>query len=63
MNDGTPLSSSDSEMASKINKFFVKNFHATCDKKIKMNCLYLTMDDDDLFKNRSKRPTFLLRPF
>ena len=33
MNDGTPSSSSDSEMASKIKKHFVKNCHAMFDKK------------------------------
>ena len=32
MNNGTPLSSSDSEMASKIRKSFMKNCHATFDK-------------------------------
>ena len=34
MNYGTTLSSSDSEMAYKIKKHFVKNFHVTFDKKI-----------------------------
>ena len=33
MNDGTPSFSSDSEMPSKIKKRFVKNCHATFDKK------------------------------
>ena len=32
MNNGTPSSSSDSEMASKIKKRFVKKFHATFEK-------------------------------
>ena len=27
-----------------------------------MHCYYLKIDDDALFKNRSKRPTFVLRP-
>ena len=63
MNDGPPSLSSDSEMASKIEKHFVKNYHAKLEKKMKINCLYLIMDDDDLFKNKSKRPTFILRLF
>ena len=33
MDNGTPSSSSDSEMAFKINKTFVKTFYATFDKK------------------------------
>ena len=63
MNNGTPSSSSDSEMASKIRKDFVKNCHATFDKKMKINRLSRIIDDDELFKNMSKRPTFVLRPF
>ena len=31
-------------------------------KKIKNDCLYLKIDDDDLFKKRSKRTAFVLRP-
>ena len=50
-------------MASKIKKRFVKNCDATFDKKIKFNCLSLKIDDDNLFKNRSKKPTFVTRPF
>ena len=30
---------------------------------MKINCLSLKIDDDDLFNNRSKRPIFLLRSF
>ena len=63
MNDGTPLLSYDSEMTSKINKRFVKNCHATFDKKMKFSCLSFNLDDDNLFKNSSKRPTFFIRPF
>ena len=63
MKDGTPLSSSDSEMASKIKKRFVKNCHATFDKTMKFNCISLKMDDGDQFKNRSKRPTFVIKQF
>ena len=63
MNYETPSSSSDSEIASKIKKSFVKNCHTTFDKTIKINCLSLIMDDDYMFKNRSKRPTFLIEPF
>ena len=63
MNNRTILSYSDSEMASKIKKRFVKYFHATFDKKKKINCISLIMDDEDQFKNRSKRPTFVLRLF
>ena len=63
MNDGTTSLSSDCEMASKIKKSFVKNFHATFDNKMRFNCHALKLDDDDLFKNSSKRPTFFKRPF
>ena len=63
MNDETTPSSSDSEMASKIKKSFVKNYHTTFDKKMNFNFLYLKLDYDDLFNNRSKRPTFVMRPF
>ena len=37
---------------------FIKHFHATFDKKMKFNCLSLKLDDYELFKNGSKRPTF-----
>ena len=63
MNDGNPLLSSYYEMASKIKKEFVKTFHATFDGKINFNCLSIKINDDDLFKKRSKRPTFVIRPF
>ena len=42
----------------KIKNFFVKNCHAMFEKKMKFNCHDLELDDDDLFKNSSKRPTF-----
>ena len=58
MNDGTPLSSSDSEMASKVKK----NFRSTFEKEIKMQCYPLRTQYGSLFKNRSKRPAFVLRP-
>ena len=58
MNNGTSLSSSDYEMASKVKK----NRCATFEIKMNMRCYYLKVDDDAVFKNRSKRPTFLLRP-
>ena len=48
MNDGTPLSSSDSEMASKVKK----NRHFTFEK-INMSCYSLKIDSDVLFENRS----------
>ena len=58
MNDGTPLSSSDFEMAYKVKK----NRNAAFDKKIKINCYSLKVEYDALFKNMSRRPAFLLRP-
>ena len=67
MNYGTPSSSSDSKKASKIKRILkrilVKNCHAVFDKRMKFNCHDLKLDDDDLSKNRSKRPTFFTRPF
>ena len=63
MKYGTPLLSSDSEMASKIKKRFVKNCHATFDKKMKSNFLSLKIDYNDLFQNWSKISTLLPRPF
>ena len=52
MNNGTPLSSSDSEMVSKV-----KKKHRSTLKKMNMHCYYLKIDDDVLFKNRSKYRT------
>ena len=63
MNKGTTLLCSDSEMASRIRKSFVKNCHATFDKKMKLNCNAFKPENDDLFKNRSKISTFVTRPF
>ena len=54
MNNRTPSSSSDSEISSKIKmsfkRSFVKNCHATFDKKMRFNFHALKLDDDDLFK-------------
>ena len=33
------------------------------DKKMKFNSLFIKLDDDDLFKNRSKITSFLIRPY
>ena len=63
MSYGTQSSSSDSEMASKIKKHFVKICHTTFEKKMKFNFPYLKLDDDDLFKNSSRIPTFVIRTF
>ena len=54
---GTPLSSSDSEMASKVKK----NLRSLFEKK-KIHCYYLKTQDYELFKNMSKIPVFVLRP-
>ena len=58
MDYGTPVSSSDSEMASKENK----NRRSMFEKKMNMHFYSLKIDDDALFKNMSKRPAFVLRP-
>ena len=67
MNNGTPLSSYDFEMASKkkrsFKRSFVKKFHSTFDKKMKFNCHALKLNGDDLFKNSSKISTYVTRPF
>ena len=63
MNDETPLLSSDSEMASKIKKCFLKIFHDTFDKRMKFNCHALKFDNDDPFKNISKTYTFATKSF
>ena len=64
INNGSPSSYSDCEMGSKIKKRFLKNCHATFDKKMKFNCHALKFDDDYLFKNSSKKiPTFVTSPF
>ena len=47
MNDGTPLSFYDSEIASRVKK----NRRAML-KKLNMHCYYLGIDDDALFRNR-----------
>ena len=57
MDYGTPLSSYDSEMASKVQKISVPRLEIN-----KMHCYYIKNQDDALFKNRSKRPAFLIRP-
>ena len=66
INDGTSLSFSDSEMAFKIKRSlkrsFVQSCHDTFDKKMKFNCHALKLDDDDMFKNRSKIPAIVLGP-
>ena len=58
MEDGTPSSSSDSEMASKEKK----NRRSTFKIEMKMHCYSLKIDDDALLKNRSKVPAFVIRP-
>ena len=58
MNNGTPLLSSYSEMKPREKK----NRPSTLEIKIKIHCYYLKTQDDALFKNRSKRPAFVIRP-
>ena len=62
IDNGTPSLSSDSEMTSKIYIKIVRIYHAHLTKIRKVNCHSLIKDDDDLFKNTSKRPSFVLRP-
>ena len=57
MNNGNPLSSSDSEMASIVKKVAVPRL-----KKINLHCYYLKINNDALFNNRSIIPTSLLNP-
>ena len=57
MNNGTPLSFYGSEMASKVKKITVPRL-----KKMKIHSCYRKIQDDALFKNKSKRPAFLIRP-
>ena len=56
MDDGITLLSSDSEMTSKENK----NRRTTFIIQMIIHCLYLKAEDDALFKNRQKKPAFLL---
>ena len=58
MNDGTPLSSSNSEMASKAKK----NRRDTFENKTKTHCYSLRTQNDALFKNRSEISAFVLKP-
>ena len=58
MNGGTPLLSSDSEMASKVRKIAAPRL----EKKMNMHRYSFKIDDDALFKNRSKRTAFVLSP-
>ena len=58
MNDGTPLSSYDSEMASKAKK----NRRSTFEKRMKTHCYSLKAEDYVLFKNMPQIPAILLRP-
>ena len=48
MDDGIPMSSSDSAMASKENKYFHDKFKF----QMKMHCSSLKDHDDTLFKDR-----------
>ena len=58
MNDGTPLSSSNYEIASMVKKNLKKNIW----KKMIMYCYFFKAEDDAFFKNRSKRSAFVISP-
>ena len=58
MENGIPSLSSDSAMTSREKK----NFRATFKTQIKVHYLSLYAEDDALFKNRSQKPSFALRP-
>ena len=58
MNDGIPLSSSDTVMTSKE----MKNCCATFKIQMKIHCLSLKSEDDALFQNKFLKPAFVIRP-
>ena len=63
MNHGTSLSSSDYETTPKFKKSFGKNINAKFDVFMKTRCDLIIEADNELFKNRTQKPTFVLCSF
>ena len=63
MNNGTSLSFSDYETAPKFKKSFGGKINAKFDVFMKTRCDFIIDADNELFKNRTKKPTFVLCSF
>ena len=63
MNNGTSSSSSDYETTPKCKKSFGKNINAKFDVFMKMICDPNIDADNELFKNRTQKPMFVLCSF
>ena len=59
MNNGTSSSSSDYETTPKFRKSFGENINAKFDVFMKTRCDLIIEADNELFKNRTKKPTFV----
>ena len=63
MNNGTSSSSSDYETTPKFKKSFGENINEKSDVFMKTRCDFIIEADNELFKNRTQKPTFLLCSF
>ena len=63
MNNGTSPSSSDNETTPKFRKSFGTNFNAKFNIRMKTRCEFIIKADNELFQNRTRKPTFVLCSF
>ena len=63
MNNGTSLSSSDNETTPKFNKFLRNVFNAKFNIRMKTRREFIIKVDNELFQNRTRKPTFVLCSF
>ena len=63
MNNGTSLSSSDNETTPKVRKIFREIFNVKFEKCMKTRCEFIIEAGNELFQNRTKKPTFVLCSF
>ena len=63
MNNGTSLSSSGYETTPKFKKHFGENTNAKFGVFMKTRCDFIIEADNELFNNRTQKPTFVLCSF
>ena len=63
MNNGTSSSSPDYKTTPKLKKHFGENINAKFDVFMKTRCYLIIEADNELFKNRTQKPTFLFCSF
>ena len=63
MNNGISSSSSDYETKPKFKKSFRTNFNSKFNIPMKTICEFIIKADNELFQNRTRKPTFLLCSF